>query len=123
MTIKSILFIPKDQLSLDYNEENHFFTPPQAYDAGHDTWILYNPYVRPPYGSLHTFALILYWEGKPCYAGLDYFCRYITNGGRGWEWPLGKCEIDTSPEAIIGKVKTAGMFENSYGELVIIEEA
>jgi hypothetical protein len=120
-TINSILLVPKDQKLLDF--ETNMFLPPQAYDSGYGKWNLYSPYERPPYGGLHTFALILYWEGKPVMAGLDFFARGMGNvGGPGWEWPHGNGQIDRSPEAIIRKVKSWGRYEDSYGELILLTE-
>jgi len=120
-TINSILLVPKDQKLLDF--ETNMFLPPQAYDSGYGKWNLYSPYERPPYGGLHTFALVLYWEGKPIMAGLDFFARRMGNVGHsGWEWPHGNGKIDQSPEGIIRKVKSWGMFEDSYGELILLTE-
>ena len=50
--------------------------PPQAYDAGHGAWVPYDPRTRPPYGSMHTFALVLAWDGKPVVEGLFRFSQY-----------------------------------------------
>ena len=37
---------------------------PQGYRAANANWAPYDPRVRPPYGSLHPFALALAWDAK-----------------------------------------------------------
>lgn len=124
MKIKHVLLIPKDNEMLKMDEsKDRLFIPPQAYDAGYGKWVLYNPYKRPPYGALHPFSLVLVWNGKPCMAGLDFFCRRTTGNAHGWEWPIMlKASPDKTAESIINKIKSWGQFEDSYGELVVIHE-
>ena len=119
--IDKILLIPKDPEILEV--KSACFLPPQAFldgtKSGMLIWRLYNPLENYPNDKeFHTFALVLAWDKKPVYPGLDYFFRLYS--GLPFEWPINWGTSDRNLKDIVSKVRTFGMRPDSYGELVIV---
>ena len=84
----AVLVVPaqRPEVSDPFGLENPWSPAPQAFDAGQVDgrmeWqrLQMFPFERPPYGGLHTFALVLWWEGALVPEGWDRAVRQFFEG-------------------------------------------